>query len=632
MSLIDHAKLYAVEWNFAVFPVHWIREDSTCSCGRAACRSAGKHPLTADGFKSATRELKQIEAWWRGSPEANIGIATGKISGIVVLDVDPRHGGFDSLNLYSMPLTMKAKTGGGGEHYYFRCPAGRQIRNSAGKLGAGLDVRGEGGYVVAPPSNHLLGVYEWEFWEEIAEMPEELYGARASCPQSLPPGKLNSPNIIRAGALNAGRMPALQGTRNSTLASLAGSMRSKGFSGEAIAQALLVENRSRCEPPLEDAEVKGIARSIARYKRGEFGESSESRESGESGESGESRGNNRTHDSPDSPDSPLLKVWNLHEFLSQSFEAKETVCFEAGRGDLAMLAARTNGGKSTLLRNCLLSLAVGREFAPFVPRQRPRRVMLLDFEADEADLQRDLATMTRGFSAIDHEFLGENFMLVPRGMIGGEMLQLNYHFNFVRSLIQAHLIEVIVIDNISSAFSLYDENSNAEVTRKVVKPLLKLASASGAAVVFAHHIGKASEASREDVYLSRGASTLSCLAKTVFNLRGRIDLNEAAEIACVKRKNGPNYSAAFRLNTDTRWFEPCEQSAPARRATNYDLIVGWLRENAPFGKPVKTSQILEAFPRISRANLMRNINEALSVGEIFSPKRAFYSAPQQISD
>ena len=176
MPPIDHAFLYSSFWNFAVFPVHWIREDSSCSCRRENCLSAGKHPIPGDGFRSAAKNARQIEKWWRDHPQANIGIATGRISGIVVLDVDPRHGGFDSLAKFSPPglqATMKCRTGGEGEHYYFRLPANVEVHNSAGKLGPGLDVRGEGSYVVAPPSNHLLGTYEWEKWDEIAEWPQE---------------------------------------------------------------------------------------------------------------------------------------------------------------------------------------------------------------------------------------------------------------------------------------------------------------------------------------------------------------------------------------------------------------------------------------------------------------------------
>src|ERR1044072_8720330 len=154
MTLIDHPTLYAAEWNFAVFPAHSIRQDPSCSARRADCHTPGKHPLTTDGFKSSSKDLSRVKDWWRQYPQANIAIATGKVSNIVVLDVDPRHGGFDSLAKYQLPQTMKARTGGGGEHYFFR-PGEREIRNSAGKLGAGLDIRGEGGYVVAPPSNHL---------------------------------------------------------------------------------------------------------------------------------------------------------------------------------------------------------------------------------------------------------------------------------------------------------------------------------------------------------------------------------------------------------------------------------------------------------------------------------------------
>ncbi len=617
MTLIDHATLYAAEWHFAVFPAHWIREDSSCSCRRADCRNPGKHPLTRDGFRSASKDLSKLKDWWRQYPQANIAIATGKVSNIVVLDVDPRHGGFDSLAKYSLPQTMKARTGGGGEHYFFR-PGEREIRNSAGKLGAGLDIRGDSGYVVAPPSNHLQGVYEWENWDQIAEMPEffRVFSAFR--------GENSEKELSTNHTKNTKHQPNYDtsaffpaGTRNNELASLAGTMRRRGFGESAIRQALLIENQERCQPPLAAAEVKEIAGSISRYKSGKNcrGEACPRPPVEPKGQEGQARVLPLQGD---------LKVWNLNEFLSRSFETKENMCFEAGRGDLVMLAARTNGGKSTLLRNCLLSLATGRKFAPFVPEQRPRRVMLLDFEADEAELQRDLLVMTRDFSLPERELLAENFRLIPKGFVRGEMFQLNRHFNLAHSIIKEHLSEVIVIDNISSAFTLNDENNNAEVTGKVVKPLFKLAQTSGAAVVFAHHIGKMSEISRDEVYLGRGASALACLAKTVFNLHGRVDTGETVDICCVKRKNGHNYKRSFHLDPETRWFIPAGQ-AP-RRPNNYDLIVGWLRENAPPERPVKTSEIVAAFPKIGRTSLMLNLRDAVSTGDAQMPQRAYYSA------
>src|SRR5215469_4668893 len=89
---LQAALIYAQSFAFAVFPCHWIRW-GLCSCGDTHCKSPGKHPLTEHGCKDATQVAAQIRAWWRRWPNANVAIATGSRSGIVVVDVDPRHGG-----------------------------------------------------------------------------------------------------------------------------------------------------------------------------------------------------------------------------------------------------------------------------------------------------------------------------------------------------------------------------------------------------------------------------------------------------------------------------------------------------------------------------------------------------------
>jgi hypothetical protein len=171
------------------------------------------------------------------------------------------------------------------------------------------------------------------------------------------------------------------------------------------------------------------------------------------------------------------------------------------------------------------------------------------------------------------------------------------------------------------------ENSNAEVTRKVVKPLSKLAQISNATVIFAHHIGKAGESARDDVYQSRGASALSCLAKSVFNLKGRVDLGETVDISCVKQKNGQNFSRRFALDAETRWFEETGQpAASARKPTNHDLIVAWIRENSSAEKPVKTGDIVAALPQISRSSIMHGLREAMVKGFIISSGHGAYRA------
>ena len=158
------AALDLVRRGFAVFPVHSIRKDGGCTCGKQDCGSIGKHPKTTHGVDEATHDEKQIKRWWTLWPDANIGIATGTKSGCVVLDVDGEVG-MESLRKLEeihgpLPATLISNTGGGGKHFFVTYdPA---IGNSVGTIAPGIDTRGDGGYVVAPPSTHKSGrKYQW---------------------------------------------------------------------------------------------------------------------------------------------------------------------------------------------------------------------------------------------------------------------------------------------------------------------------------------------------------------------------------------------------------------------------------------------------------------------------------------
>lgn len=158
------ALAYAKKLSWSVFPIH-TPSGKFCSCHNPNCKSVGKHPRTKNGLKAASTNHEVINEWWKMWPDANIAIATGKESGFVVLDVDPRHGGEDSLDLLinqygPLPNTIEAITGGGGRHILFKSPG--QIKNRTNIL-PGLDIRGEGGYIVVSPSLHSYGKkYEWE--------------------------------------------------------------------------------------------------------------------------------------------------------------------------------------------------------------------------------------------------------------------------------------------------------------------------------------------------------------------------------------------------------------------------------------------------------------------------------------
>jgi Bifunctional DNA primase/polymerase, N-terminal len=121
-----------------VIPLHTITE-GRCSCGPVDCARPGKHPLTPHGVKDATTDRDQIKAWWAEWPDANIGLAPGREPDILVLDIDPRHGGNRRLRrletkLGALPTTVTAKTGGGGRHLFFKHPSFKVRKDTAGKL------------------------------------------------------------------------------------------------------------------------------------------------------------------------------------------------------------------------------------------------------------------------------------------------------------------------------------------------------------------------------------------------------------------------------------------------------------------------------------------------------------------
>ena len=176
---LNLALLYA-SLGWQVFPLHAMQGDA-CSCGNQQCSSPAKHPRTRRGHKDASSDDRQIRTWWKRWPDANVGIATGQGSGLVVIDIDPRHGGTDTWEALKseleVPETWEVGTGGGGIHAYFLYPDGASISIGAGVLGSGVDHRGDGGYVVAPPSNHASGGdYFWDVneGEPLAELPATL--------------------------------------------------------------------------------------------------------------------------------------------------------------------------------------------------------------------------------------------------------------------------------------------------------------------------------------------------------------------------------------------------------------------------------------------------------------------------
>jgi len=271
-SMMEAALRYA-GLGLPVFPLHSVR-DGRCTCGNPDCGSAGKHPRTPHGFKEASRSEEQVRRWWKKWPDANIGVPTGSTTLLLVVDVDPRNGGDKSLKELEskhgpFPETARQRTGGGGLHLFFRYPGGRVPKS----LAQGIDLKGDGGYVVLAPSRHQTGSeYCWDSPDgaqalsRACDAPAWLLRCiRASQQQAEPEPEQAAPAVRhdeRRGHVSFVWGP---GERNNRLTSLAGAMRRLGASPEAIEAALSEQNRSCCAPPLPEGEVRSIARSIGRY-------------------------------------------------------------------------------------------------------------------------------------------------------------------------------------------------------------------------------------------------------------------------------------------------------------------------------------------------------------------------------
>lgn len=254
MAMMDDA-LELAEAGLAVFPL----------------KPNSKEPATKHGFKDATTDAEQVRAWWSATPTANIGIATGsKSKNVFVIDVDEderknKHG-MATIRTWGaehghLQPTLAARTGRGGMHLYYWTD--KRIKNTTNAT-ANVDLRGEGGYVVAPPSVHPNGnSYEWCMpfsSDAIAEADENVL----SFIDSLQPASR------RQRDASSRSMPEKvhQGERNNALTSYVGKLQRQGAPDETIARYSAEFNSTRMDVPLENDERDRILGSVLTYRKG----------------------------------------------------------------------------------------------------------------------------------------------------------------------------------------------------------------------------------------------------------------------------------------------------------------------------------------------------------------------------
>ena len=224
-----------------------------------------KAPITKHGVHEATTNFDQIKKWWSKHPSANIGIACGQVSGgLLVVDLDRKPNGvdgLDSLNEWerdngNLPETVRSITGSGGAHIFYRIKG--EGKNRVNLL-EGVDIRSDGGYVVAPPSIHNNGnPYEWEYDPE--EYP--IADADDTVLKLLNTGKTKQlDKFVMPGKVGSGK-------RNDTIYKLACSLQARGLDDEVIISTCIGTNIKQCDPPLSDEEVVKIVESALRHDKG----------------------------------------------------------------------------------------------------------------------------------------------------------------------------------------------------------------------------------------------------------------------------------------------------------------------------------------------------------------------------
>lgn len=490
---------------WAVLPVHGII-NSACTCGRRDCHSPGKHPRTKHGVQDATTDLNIVIEWWTKWPNSNIGVATGKVSGLLVVDIDPRNGGddtFDSLveEHGQFPDTVEALTGGGGRHLLYRYPTeGRPISGTV--LDDGIDIKSNGGFIVATPSRHISGSgYEWELSShpsdtEVVPPPEwlveELRNPLLTAKSRAETGKRLDPAEVLAG------IPV--GKRNNTLFRYFCRLRRRDLTWEeCVVLGEAVINASPADPPFLAKEMLQCLTSAFKYEPGGAAKTTVEGDPGE--------GFHIVHgdDIEDLPEP---------EWLVQDILVKGSLAFDYGA---------TGTYKSFLAYDMAGSVSTGTPW-------QGRDVQQGNVVYVAAEGVGDLGVRVRAYKAAHGvETLPDiSYVLEPVNLFTGDV----HRGEADRLCDQIEDLNpvLIIFDTLARSMAGGDENFASHIN-SVIASLDRLRQRTGATILVVHHSG-------HDAQRERGSSALKAAADTFIKQTGK---GLTATLKCEKMKYGPDF-------------------------------------------------------------------------------------------
>jgi DNA-binding MarR family transcriptional regulator len=259
------------EVGWQLYPIYAVDDEGTCSCSKGpACPDPGKHPTTPHGFNDASSDPERIAEMFARWPGGNVGLKTGRVSGTVIIDVDPRNGGMETLGRLQaehgyLPPTRLHATGGGGFHYVLGYPEGVKVMPSR-TIGPGLEVKADGAGVVLPPSIHASGRrYEVLVLVPLAPLPSWVVEIVSRELRVLAGGG-EQPTESRFELPE--RVVESSPSRNRMLFDYGCSLRAHGWRYAAILSEIRRINAERCVPPMSDHEVRKVASSASSYAPG----------------------------------------------------------------------------------------------------------------------------------------------------------------------------------------------------------------------------------------------------------------------------------------------------------------------------------------------------------------------------
>lgn len=318
---------------------------------------------------------------------------------------------------------------------------------------------------------------------------------------------------------------------------------------------------------------------------------------------------------------------SFKELRTLEIPATEFVIYGLSRGEVGMLQSVTNVGKTTLMLNMAICLAVGRPFLNLVREGEPRRIMYIDYETPISRFRDDLLQMLEALNPNEIDLFDSNFFSYCLCDPTGDEVRLSDPGGHGRMLqaIEIFKPELIIVDTVSQAFPEVIENDNTEVMKRLVVPLGQLARKGNSAILFAHHIGK--EKSEEgkthnNIHRSRGGSVYASASRLILQLDQRQDNGVSGTwLSYVKAKCETPGETKLILDVEARWFTG-EGESPVKSDDRIEKIFGgW----AP-GSVIKSKDLREQAKGmgISDATYDRLLAKALEWGDVVSPNRGMY--------